>query len=413
MNSVREAIQKSWFPEMVLIQGDLATALGLSRPLSLRELTQRLDQPEVIVFRKPLDADALHGEVELTMRSDGSYTFTGHLRATGLPSFAYKVQAFVQSKAGVHVVVEASGRVFGTDTPGDRERHWHEDHRSEVVRQHWTALRADARFDTNLDKNLSGVLGSLVDVAKTVVETYVAAQFSGVVGAVIVLGSELGSATGKTFNNPNLLSGVTVAGGMLVLFGPGAIIPALAAGTTTALLANIRHRPMSAEEIELARRVFGDKLPIERIRITDLYRPGRNALGAVDREFVLPGIDGSILVNMGRNFDHTLEPDVQRTVRSGYEKPGEVFIHELTHAWQIQHTSFLPGMGCDALFNPDYDYDRDKVRQHASWSSFHLEEQATIVNDWFGENLPDLDSVAALNDPRFFYISQHIRLGRS
>ena len=52
------------------------------------------------------------------MRSDGTYTFRGHLRATGFPSFAYKVQVAIRCSTGVVIVVEASGRVFGTDTPG-------------------------------------------------------------------------------------------------------------------------------------------------------------------------------------------------------------------------------------------------------------------------------------------------------
>jgi hypothetical protein len=414
MKSLRQAIQKSWFPDMKIIRGDLATSLQLTTPLSLTELTRHLDQPEEKSFQSPLDADALHGETEFIMRSDGTYSFRGHLRATGFPSFAYKVQVSVRCAAGVVIVVEASGRVFGTDTPGDRQKDWSEDNTSESIRKYWTALRLEPQFETNLDKNLSGISGGLVDVAKTVVETYVGAQFAGTIGAVIVLGAELGSATGVTFSNPNILAGVTVGGGLLILFGPSAIIPALAAGVVTAALADIRFRPMNDQEIALANNVFEGTLPIERILITDLYRPGQNANGAVDREFVVPGIDGSILVNMGKNFDHTLEPDVQRNVRGGYEAPGEVLIHELTHVWQIHHNTFLPGLLCKALFDTNYEYDKTKVREHAPWSStFGLEEQASIVNDWFGENTPELNSVKALNNDRFFYISQHIRLGRT
>lgn len=414
MKSLRQAIQKSWFPDMKIIGSDLATSLQLTHPLSLTELTRHLDQPEEKSFRSPLDADALHGEAEFIMRSDGTYTFRGYLRATGFPSFAYKVQVAVRCAAGVVIVAEASGRVFGTDTPGDRQRDWNEDNASESIRQYWTALRSESQFETNLDKNLSGISGGLIDVAKTVVETFVAAQFAGTIGTVIVLGAELGSATGITFGNPNILAGVAVGGGLFLLFGPSAIIPALVAGVVTAALADIRCRPMNDQEIALANKVFEGTLPIERIIITDLYRPGQNANGAVDREFVFPGIDGSILVNMGKNFDHTLEPDIQRNVRGGYEAPGEVLIHELTHAWQIHHNTFLPGLLCKALIDTNYEYDKTKVREHAPWSStFGLEEQASIVNDWFGENTPELTSVKALNDDRFFYISQHIRLGRT
>ena len=115
-----------------------------------------------------------------------------------------------------------------------------EESTSESIRKYWTSLRFEPQFETNLDKNLSGISGGLIDVAKTVVETYVGTQFAGTIGAVIVLGVELGSATGVTFSNPNILAGVTVGGGILILFGPSAIIPALAAGVVTAALADIR-----------------------------------------------------------------------------------------------------------------------------------------------------------------------------
>jgi hypothetical protein len=81
------------------------------------------------------------------------------------------------------------------------------------------------------------------------VETYVGAQFRGVVGAVIVLGAELGSATGQTFINPNTLAGITVGAGILIVFGPSAIIPAVAAGTGAALLVDIRSRPMNGQKV--------------------------------------------------------------------------------------------------------------------------------------------------------------------
>lgn len=416
MKSLRHAIKKSWMPDMQVIRGDLATSLGLSQPLSLTELTRHLDEPEVRRLQGDLDADALHGSVEFIMRSDGTYTFRGHLRATGFPSFAYKVQASIRCAAGVIIVIEARGRVFGTDTPGDRQRDWNEDGASKVIRQYWTALRLDPRLETDLQKNVSGLIGALVDVAETIVETYVAAQFAGVVGAVIVLGGELGAATGVTFENPHILAGVTVGSAVLLVFGPSAIIPALVAGAATALLTDIQFRAMHDDEIALAFEVFKGTLPIDRILLTNLYNPTNTDAGFLAREFTMPGIvDGKILVNMGKNFEHTLEPDVQQSVRgNAYHARGQVFIHELSHAWQIHHATFLPGLLCKALTSANYKYDEEKVREHASWSkSFDLEGQAAIIDRWFGDNRDELDKFKGINDPRFFYVSQHIRTGRT
>jgi hypothetical protein len=416
VKSVREAIKKSWVPEMQVLRGDMATSLGLNQPLSLTALTKLLDQIEVRSLQRDIDADALHGAAEFVTRSDGRYTFRGHLRATGLPSFAYKLQVSIRCAEGAVVVIETSGRVFGTDTPGDREKSWNEEGKSKAIRDYWTALRLDARIETDLEKNLSGVGGALVDVAKTVVETYVAAQFAGTVGAVIVLGGELGAATGATFTNPNVLAGVTVGSAILLVFGPSAIIPALIAGATTVLLTDIKIRRMNDAETALAFQVFKDTLPIDRILVTNLYNPTNTASGFLAREFTMPGIaDGKILVNMGKNFDHTLEPDVEQSVRgTKYQANGQVFIHELTHAWQIHHSTFLPGLMCKALTSANYEYDKAKVAEHASWSnSFDLEGQATIIDRWFGENREALEDFKSINDDRFFYVSQHIRTGRT
>jgi hypothetical protein len=250
----------------------------------------------------------------------------------------------------------------------------------------------------------------------TVIETYVAAQFTGPVGAVIVLGGELAAATGITFDNPHILAGVTVAGGILLVFGPSAIIPALVAGTATALLTDIQFRPMNQDEINLAFRVFKDTLPIERIVLTNLYNPTNTPNGFLAREFTIPGIaDGKILVNMGKNFEHTLEPDVQQNVRgTSYQSAGQVLIHELTHAWQIHHSSFLPGLLCKALTSANYKLDEAKVREHASWSggAFDLEGQAAIIDKWFGEHRKGLDQPEAINDDKFFYVSENIRAGQ-
>jgi hypothetical protein len=67
----------------------------------------------------------------------------------------------VRSAAGVVILVEASGRVFGSDTPGDRQRDWEENNPSEALRQFWMDLRSDAQFETNLDKTFPARLAPL------------------------------------------------------------------------------------------------------------------------------------------------------------------------------------------------------------------------------------------------------------
>ena len=109
--------------------GELAEFLSIHRPVSIRDLIGRVDRlRDSVAFRATVvTGAALGGEVELTLKSDGSYTFSGHMRATGFPSFAFNVVAIVRSASGnVTLAAQHSGEVFGTDTSGDRENRWDE-----------------------------------------------------------------------------------------------------------------------------------------------------------------------------------------------------------------------------------------------------------------------------------------------
>ena len=146
-------------------------------------------------------------------------------------------------------------------------------------------------------------------------------------------------------------------------------------------------------------------MPVDRIVLTDLHSPDRY------REFVYPAIDGSIQVNMGKNYDNPLGPDVKGGTT--YSKPGSVLMHELTHAWQIKHTTFIPGLACKALLERDYNQSVKTAGSGTPWSSFSLEQQGSIVDSWYSDYIDQgLDSSAALSDARFKYISENIRQGR-
>ena len=305
--------------------------------------------------------------------------------------------------------IEASGEVFGLDTPKHSESHWDEGSVSDQIRRFWIEIRLSATFETETEKNLIGTIGTVVSVAETVVELYVAAQFRGVIGVVVILGIKLGSAGGTAFISPNILAGITVTAGVLVLFGPSAIIPALVGGTVTAAIADIRHRRINRDEIALARQVYKEQLPYDRIVITDLYNPSTTDAGqALDREFTFPALDGGIWVNMGKNFDQTLGVDANG--RKAYSQPGQLFIHELAHAWQIANTNKAT-LACKALTDDNYTFGVERVDGHVPFREFGPEEQASIVDSWFGQFVGRLESAEALRDAKFFYIHHNIRAG--
>jgi hypothetical protein len=411
MLSVRQTIAHSWMPQLKVLRASLGPPLGLGDTLSLTKLTQLLAVVEERHFDQNIDADAMHGKAHLVVRSDGSYEFSGYVRATGWPSFQYVLQAFLDAP-GLRIAMQTEGRVFGTDTPGDRQREWSQKGVYGNLAAAWSMIRNTSQFSTSLNKELSGWSGGVIDVAKLAAEIFLAAETAGVAGVVIVIGVNVGGQSGVTIKNPNLLAGIVVSGAVLLTFGSAGLVPALIAGAATAALTNISFRRLTEQEIIFVDRVFRGTLPTDRIVLTNLYFPGQG----FEREFTWPAIDGSIQVNMGSNFNNPLGVDVNIGIRNAYPAPGAVLIHELMHAWQIHHNTFLPGFICKAVLNRDYGT-KDGLERSAEdrqpWTEFTVEEQASIIDQWFSTYAANLETTAALTDPRYAYVSNNVRIGQA
>lgn len=124
------------------------------------------------------------------------------------------------------------------------------------------------------------------------------------------------------------------------VFGPGVCIPAFLVGAAvTAALVKQDH--LSGPERAFADRVFRGKVPYDRILKTNL-------VGLGDRPFTVPGPGGAILVNLGHGFDDPVHYTGIGGADNGLNAPGQLFIHELTHAWQIANDSFTPAYYCRA-----------------------------------------------------------------
>jgi hypothetical protein len=412
MKYFREAIQYSSFPNPPFSARVLAQQLGIPLPTSLSTIITGL---ETLTLRTPIvtpDGFPLGGEVEITLRSDGSYTFKGHMRATGFSSYDYRLQCFVRAANGVVIAAQNAGEVFGTDTPGARQHNWDENLSSLVIREQWNSIRNRPTLEYHLDAEIGSLLSTAWDVLKTVASAIVANALLGTTGLVILIGRELAVAAGIQIPIGGALAGVIVTGGSVLVLGPGVILPAIVAGIAVgaAVESDIKRRPMTEPEIKFAARVFFDTLPIDRILLTNLSHDG-------GRQYVIPSIDGwTILVNMGDAYDKPSEYGKP----GEYSQPGSVFIHELVHAWQIAHTSFLPGLICQLSDNYTYHNkgsEKDRLRDLTwftrPWSEFNLEQQAHIIDDWYGAHYDDLNSVAALNDPAFRFVRDHIRAKRN
>ncbi|MGZ3890054.1 MAG: hypothetical protein ACXVI9_06085, partial [Mucilaginibacter sp.] len=112
-----------------------------------------------------------------------------------------------------------------------------------------------------------------------------------------------------------------------------------------------------------------------------------NLMSINNRQFTLPiktGNDVFILMNMGKGFDDPLN-------FPGNGFAGDVFIHELTHAWQIAqvwHSDALLKLYADgtenqiknSLFSNQYQYNCD---DHNLTESYNEEQQAMIVQHFY------------------------------
>jgi hypothetical protein len=276
------------------------------------------------------------------------------------------------------------------------------------------AFWLDARFSTmsvNKSYQDAGVLHTVEDIAKDLLGFLIADVTLGAgLALVVCVSAEIANTAGASFVGPGGLVGVMVAGGVVWLFGPSALMVAVIAGVAAGAITDalIRHRLLTDDEYSFAGTVFGNMLPAkDRIYVTNLsWDDGR--------KYTWPELDGSVILNMSDAFD-----DPVHATSTGYATQGQVFIHEMTHAWQIYTASFIPGILCRKVTQTNsYDYGIAE----GSWSNFGLEQQGAIVDQWFGRhawgwtNLPDvvakLAAKEAVTDPYFGYIANNIRLGQ-
>src|SRR6185312_8549288 len=101
------------------------------------------------------------------------------------------------------------------------------------------------------------------------------------------------------------------------------------------------HRGLHQNEIDFAKQVFDDTIPWDRVLLVD-------AVGWQGRPFTVPGMDQAFIINIGLG---SYFADATKGTSPGNSIPGYIFIHELTHVWQIANGSWQ-GLMCDeAIIN--------------------------------------------------------------
>jgi hypothetical protein len=428
MTSLRASIAtlQRHSPDATLNVSDVYKFLFMERPVSLNAMVGKIASvPDSVPFHATIvTGTALGGEVSITLNRNGSYSFSGFMRATGLASFSFRIGAVVRSASGqVTAAAQHSGKVFGFDTPGDRQDNWNElvtdPKKTSIIRDLWPDI-SGGKMVVSRSSDLSGVLGTATDVIKDVAEFFVVAEtLGGGLAICLLIGSELGDA-GVDVPGMGGVVGIGIVAGSLFIWGPLAIGPAtvlgVAAGAIVDAMVKIR---LSQQEESFARDVFGDTLDFEKIRITNL-------VGIGDRPFTIPTVDDHILVNIGVSDAMFDRPATTGVPNTNISVPGQLLIHELTHAWQIQHArldrGYVPGWLCESIHEQVF------VGQAAynygppgpPWDAFRFEAQAHMVDEWFAGTGPQKPTIPLPlgaspqmnpNSPYFGYIDNNIRAG--
>lgn len=404
-------------------------SVGLPRPAGVRQMAELYARD--VIFDEPIVTDdgvALGGHHKLTLSRNGRYRYEGHFRATGFPSFDVAIVTTLgytipivgsPTPAAAQIAFAAQGRVHGTNEPGDREHRWLSEGGSSLVAAEWHGVR-QGRVQSRLefDTDWFGPAGDAVGFLAQVIALGATAGTAGV--AIVVLGQAAELLDMEQLVLPGLV-GIVVAGGAGFVLGPGALFPAFVVGAAVTA-ATVKQRHLTVSERALADRVFRGRVPFDRVILTNL-------VGLGDRPFTAPGPGGAILVNLGKGFDDPVAYTGKGGDALNVNAPGQLLIHELTHAWQIANESFTPEYYCRAVSTAVGTTGGDMSAYAygpagGSWGSFGTEQQGSIVDQWFaGSNDPDARSLqrgfAPMHsaqegpgqNPYFRYIRDNIRTG--
>ena len=232
---------------------------------------------------------------------------------------------------------------------------------------------------------IGAVLSSLTDFLSTIAKAVIAIV-AGLIGGFGVIGIGLVQRDRPTMRrgSQSMLNGVT--GSVALVAGKAVSI------AQTATLVQSYSRKLTDVEQALVRRVFGESLALQNIRIVS----GRcGVFGRNERPFVL----GNTIYF--KNHDVDREP--------------HLFIHECVHIWQYQHqgASYIGGALGAQYFLPDaYDWEEEIRRGKQNWTQFNREAQGEFFLDLWRCGLLEVNDATFQGDGQFFLADGVERIGR-
>ncbi len=153
-----------------------------------------------------------------------------------------------------------------------------------------------------------------------------------------------------------------------------------------------RVRPMYGWEIAQAREVFGDSLSYDRVRIHECstWTDAIDRLGRKLKRLDPPGPLDHNAVTLGFNCHFPINLPTQFDDQDDYFMPW--LIHELTHAWQYQHTGpfyIVRALAAQFRYGAEaYDFGGpanllERRQANCTFSDFNPEQQGEIARGYY------------------------------
>ena len=262
------------------------------------------------------DPEALSGNVDLTIWADGRYELRVHMHDSGLADYSFRLAIILRSQSGTAALAFYSrGVAHGSLGAGSRDSDERQTGRLDSIRDAFDDFAAGSF--TVVREYHNDLLGWIESALLEVATFLIGCVTMGAPAALLIYNATF-LAERLDVRLPGELGyvGIILAEGAYYLCGPTVFIPVFIGGALVSA-AVLKHRPMSADEINEARTVFADTIPYEKVWITNLEAQDGRWLTTM-------GIDGSIIVGASSEFDNAVaDPNRRR-----------IFIHEMTHVWQ-------------------------------------------------------------------------------
>jgi DNA-binding beta-propeller fold protein YncE len=372
----------------------------------------------------------LWGDVDVRLWSDGTYAVNGRVHDSGIDPYDYAVQVTARSNVDDFALTSyQAGDVDGDFPPGgDNDDFWGDLGVNSVIARSWPAFTDPVVTHDAKAKN-TGFGGFISDLPRLLVEWVGTEAFFGPgAAAAAVIGKALAELAEKLTVDGEIV-GVFAQYGSVFALSPYGIVPLAVEDFVEGVVLRelIGLRELHPHEKEFARKVFNspdmpgnDTLPFDRMRITKLSNFGRG--------LVTPLFNGTILLNLGPGVH---EDPVNSTHTEDYPEPGQFFVHELVHAWQVEHSFTEPTWAGASLVEHlrykapwlfwingipvergDDPYEVPDTPDARGWGAWGYEQQARLIDKWYAAFRTQLDSPEAMLDWRFGYVRDHLRLGR-